>query len=146
MLRLADKNQTYPLPFMVGGERTVFNIRGMSIADQFDIIGKLSEIGADGFLDTMIETLCPYIESIDGYDDKPADVLRQLETQAHLIDIMREFRTWISLDDHSVKNFVSSSEQRIQESAGSAEKNVEQVEEPALTEATYKPPEGEDNR
>ena len=129
-LRLVNKQRTHKIE--VCG--TTFHIISMSIGDKEQLINRIQTVGPeDGAFDRLLDVIAPAIESIDGYDSAPREVLSQLEELEDLKQIIQAIIKHCALTPSESKNSLSSSAQRTPGSAGSAEKPVGPDDEPAST-------------
>lgn len=129
-LRIINRERTYPREIL----GTTFRFRSLTVGEKEELLHRieniskakaLSDLPDDERADTMAESLykllCDAIASIDGFDMKPIDVLRQLENFSDLQSIVQCTLLYCSLDPEEIKNSDSSSVQPTPGSAGSAE-------------------------
>jgi hypothetical protein len=136
-LRLVNKQRTHTIEAC----GTRFTIRSLSIGDKEKLVYDLMTIGdgtsaEDSAFSRLVDRLCTAIVSIEGYEEPPADILKQLEELEDLRAIVQAVIAFCSLTKAERKNSPSSSVQPTPESAGNVEKPAGPDGEPASTTQT----------
>lgn len=92
MLRLSQEDRTYVVPFEIGGEKTDFTLRPISVTAKRELLMDIDELPKtmESF-SKLIEIVSRHIVSIEGCNGKPpAEILGQLEYVDDLVMITNE--------------------------------------------------------
>lgn len=132
-LRLVNKERTHAIQVC----DTTFHVISMSIGDKERLLAKIQGITtSEGSFDELLAILAPAIARIDGFDEEPLAILKQIEEVDDLREIIRAIVWHCDLAPSEIKNSRSSSAQPTPESAGNAVKPVGPDDEPASTTPT----------
>lgn len=108
MLRTAISSKSYDVTVTIAGEQTKMKFRSLSLMERLEFMGKVAvgTVTADGLkqLATDLEQL---IISIEGYDEKPSEVLCRLEHSKDVDDLLKCIIEWCHLPEQEAKNLDS---------------------------------------
>lgn len=136
MLRTAVSSQSYDVTITIAGETTAMKFRALTLMERLALIDKITSAQiTTPDIQQITADLDDIIISIEGYDEKPSEVLRRLEHKNDLDELLTAVYRWCHLSEQISKNLDSSPEQStpIPESTGSVAKTVGVVSEPAST-------------
>ena len=125
MLRLSNPEITHRVPITVGGEEVIFHLKSIGIGQRMKWLGRLQntkiteETAIDAYPRTL-ELVAGLIDSIEGYEEAPLQILELLEHQSDVMDIMNGVIGFSNLSDAESKNSESSLGQEVSDSAGEA--------------------------
>lgn len=104
MLRLVDPKKYRSIKIL----DTTFQLRCMSVREKFALVDSLQTMQPDlESFDTMINSLCEVISTIEGYDNVK-ETLSSVEDFDDLQTIIREIIKYCSMQEEASKNLDSS--------------------------------------
>jgi len=138
MLRTAISSKSYDVTITIAGEQTKMEFRSLTLMERLALMEKVAIVTVShADLEKLTDNLEQLIISIDGYDEKPSEIIRKLEHKQDLDDLLVAIYKWCHLPEQESKNLDSSP---VPSSPGPAEENAEKIvgaeNEPASTKPT----------